>query len=187
MPDDPQPNTGPRPNAAPGADTSQWQNRAQARGYPPDHGPEQRVLRVHPAMFRARPLSFIGLVAAQAVCVTGIIYGLAAGLVWLWPMAAVVLAIAVVAFLVWKLQQISSSIEITNKRTIQSVGLFSKRTSEVLHDNIRNVKIAQTFWERVWNIGSLELSSVAEGDEVRAAKIKDPDELRTIIDLYRPL
>lgn len=173
---------------APGAAPAHaWDDRASKAGYPPDHGPEQRVLFTNPAMFKARPLAFVSVALFTLACAAGVIYGLAQGRTLITAPAGILLAVAAVVLLVWKVQQKSRSLEITNKRTVASVGLFSKSTSEVLHDNIRSVKIDQTFWERVWNIGTIKLSSSADGVEVTAEKMKDPENLRKIIDLYRPL
>jgi hypothetical protein len=89
---------------------------------------------------------------------------------------------------VWKIKTLGAALEITNKRTVERRGLFSKATSEVVHDNIRNVQVDQTFWQRVWKVGALGLSSSGQdGIEIHMQHVPKPEEVRRIIDLYRPL
>ena len=48
-------------SASGGASGAGRVDRASAAGYPPDSGPEQRVMLVRPAMLRARPMRFLAL------------------------------------------------------------------------------------------------------------------------------
>lgn len=163
-------------------------DRAAEAGLPPDSGPEQRVLHVRPAMLRARPMTFLLLVLA----VLGGAAGVAAGFTGVGLPAAiiggVVLAIAAIILLVWKIKTLGAALEVTNKRTVERRGLFSKATSEVLHDNIRNVQITQTFWQRMWRVGKIGISSSGQdGIEIELNDMPRPDNIRRVIDLYRPL
>jgi hypothetical protein len=161
-------------------------DRATAAGYPPDSGPEQPVMVVRKAMFRARPLIGFGLLVAL---VGG---GVGAAVLAYMPPAAIGLGLVSVAALVtlavWKIRTYGSSLLITNKRTTEREGLFSKAISEVLHDNIRNVQIHQTFIQRVWGVGEIAISSAGQDDfEIRVRDIPHPERVRKVIDLYRPL
>lgn len=166
-------------------------DRAAAAGYPPDSGPEQPVLKVRPAWFRSRPIAF-SLVAL------GLLGG-AVGTIYFWQFAeqnrewimwpCLVLAVATLGVMVWWwIQTLSAALEITNKRTVERRGLFSRATSEVLHDSIRNVTIDQSFWDRVWRVGELGIASAGhDGIEIHIDNIPHPNKVREIIDLYRPL
>ena len=167
-------------------------DRAEQAGYPPDYGPEQHVLTVRPSMLRARPLAFFGLALVGLAGCAAVIYGFAAAegtQRWLWAIpGGVFLLIVAVAFFVWWLETLSASLKITNKRTIEHKGLLSRRTSEVLHDNIRNVTVSQTFWQRLWDTGEIGISSAGtEGVEIQMKSLRSPDKLLKILDLYRPL
>ena len=164
-------------------------DRATAAGFPADTGPEQRVLIVRKAMFRAHPMlvSFLFIVAVG---------GLVGGTVM--ALSAIGLPLAVVAWLfglvaagwlgVWKFLTFGETLEITNKRSILHVGILRKNTTEVLHDNIRNVQVDQSFWNRVWNVGTMGISSSAQaGVEIEAKHIPKPHHVRKVIDLYRPI
>ena len=89
---------------------------------------------------------------------------------------------------VWKIKTLAEGLEITNKRSIARRGLLSKATSEVLHDNIRNIQITQTMWQRVWGVGKMGISSAGQdGLEIDIKNLPRPDKIREMIDLYRPL
>lgn len=169
-------------------------DRAAAAGLPSEFGPEVRVMKLRPAMFRARPFSFIGLVLLMtaagilalyaAVSSEPLIFG---DTFWLVICLLVFVAAAITMF-VWYLLKLSASLEITTKRTTESHGLFSRATSEVLHDNIRNIAVKQSFIDRVFNVGQLEISSSGQsGVEITMKDVKDPHGVREKIDKYREL
>lgn len=178
------------PAASPGAPAG-GRVRPEDQGLPPDHGPEQRVRLVRPAWVRSRPILFslVVLVASGGVLM-GVIHLLSPVSVPVW--LAIVSAIAAVGALAtltwWWVVSLSAALEITNKRTVARTGLLSRSTSEVVHDNIRNVQVDQTFWERVWSVGSIGISSSGQdGIEIQMQHVPHPQELQKTIDLYRPL
>lgn len=169
-------------------------DRAAAAGLPSEFGPEVRVMKLRPAMFRARPFSFIGLILLMtaagvlalyaAVSSEPLIFG---DMFWLIICLLVFVAAAITMF-VWYLLKLSAALEITTKRTTESHGLFSRATSEVLHDNIRNIAVKQSFIDRVFNVGKMEISSSGQsGVEITMKDVKDPHGVREKIDKYREL
>src|SRR5690606_8423361 len=166
-------------------------DRAAAAGYPPDAGPEQRVLRVRPAWFRSRPIVFALVALAMVGGFAGAIYFwqvAEANRQWgMWP--CLVLAVVMLGVLLWWwVQTLSAALEVTNKRTVERRGLLSRATSEVLHDTIRNVTIKQSFWDRVWGVGEIGIASAGhDGIEIHIDRIPNPNKVREVIDLYRPL
>ncbi|MFN0133990.1 MAG: PH domain-containing protein [Phycisphaerales bacterium] len=176
------------PGNASRGDASRPRDRAQVAGHPPAAGPEQRVLMVRPAMARARPFRFAALVIILVGGLVGAGIATSRGMTALAALAGVAAFIALVILVVWKVQKMSASLEITNKRTIERIGLLSKATTEVLHDDIKNFQITQTFWQRVWKVGTIGISSSGQdGIEIVAEDIPRPDRLREVIDLYRTL
>ena len=163
-------------------------DRAEQAGLPPDSGPEQDVQRVRVAMLRTAPVRFVslGLVVLGAIGYGGWLAFQGRSIV-----AALigVIGLAAIGYLVyWKAKTYATRLRVTNKRTVMTVGLLSKATTEVLHDNIRNVKIDQSFWERVWNVGRISIaSSGTDDEEIEMAGVPSPHELARVIDLYRPL
>jgi hypothetical protein len=165
-------------------------DKAAAAGYPPANGPEQRVLLIRKSMFRARP--FLFLLVLLLVLGGG---GLAAyawtvnpprpALTWAGLAAAI---LGLLCLVVWKVSTLNQSLEITNKRTIERKGLFSRFTSEVRHQDIRNIQVTQSFFDRVMSVGRIGISSAGQDDvEIVADDVPSPDRVREIIDLYRVL
>ncbi|MEZ6243618.1 MAG: PH domain-containing protein [Phycisphaerales bacterium] len=172
----------------PGEAPAKKQDRAAAAGYPPDSGPEKTVRTLRPSLFRARPITFSVTALLLVAAIIALATGLAQGRAWLWVMGALVALVALAFILYWWVKTLSAALVVTNKRTIQKRGLLARSTSEVVHDNIRNIQIDQTFWQRVWGVGSIGISSSGQdGIEVQMGDLKNPDEIRRIIDLYRPL
>ncbi len=162
-------------------------DRAEQMGLPPDRGPEVTVLKIHPAMFRARPwLSVLawGLVlGGMAAVIGGLLSGVGAP-------AAIGGACALTAGLgilgVWWVSTLGTTLTITNKRALVRRGIFSRATREILHDRIQDIQVTQSFWDRVWNVGSIGLSSSGEaGIEIQVEGLAKPMRIREIIDAYR--
>jgi phage FluMu protein Com len=164
-------------------------DRASAAGFPPDTGPEKEVLRVRPAFARGRPFRFAALVIAALAGISGAIYwGLVSSQREYAIAAGVVAALALFALGLWRLLHLGDVLIITNKRSIERRGLLSKRTSEVVHDNIRNFQMTQTVWDRVLNVGHIGISSSGQdGIEIVMEKVPRPNQVKKIIDLYRPM
>ena len=175
-------NKGPSGSGGQARSSGSPSDRATDMGLPPDSGPEQHVLTVHPAMLRARPIR--------------------GGLVWLMILSGITLAVFVPALgwigggliasagalwlLVWWVQTRTVALILTNKRTTLRRGLLSRQTREVLHDRVQDIQITQTFLQRIWNVGRLGVSSSGEaGIEIEAADLPDPVGIRQIIDAYR--
>lgn len=165
-------------------------DRAAAAGYPPALGPEQDVMIVRPAMFRAKPLRFLLLGVVVLGGIGGSIYFVAG------PTPHNVFAISCLAaaaasllwLIFWKVHTLGEGLKITTKRTIDRHGLFSKQTSDVLHVDIKNIQIKQSFLDRLWGVGSIALSSSAEHeDEIEITDVPHPEKVREVIDLYRQL
>lgn len=164
-------------------------DRAAAAGFPPDAGPEQRVRIIRPAVIRAHPFSVLGLWTLIALGATGVIYlGLVRDSV-AWLIGSLVVLVGAVGTLgVWKVISLSETLEITNKRSVLRRGLFSKSTTEVVHNDIRNFQITQTFLQRVLKVGTIGISSAGQDAvEIVMHDAPHPEEVRRIIDLYRSL
>jgi phage FluMu protein Com len=164
-------------------------DRAKAAGYPAASGPEQRVMVVRQAMFRSRPFLFlILLVLLLGGGGVAVYYALVAKqMTYAWPgVGAAVLGL--LGFITWVIWTHTTSLEITNKRTIERKGLFSRFTSEVRHQDIRNIQVTQSFFDRLMRVGRIGISSAGQDDvEIVADDIPSPDRLREVIDLYRVL
>ncbi len=183
-----------RPKADTTASKPERVDRAAAAGLPSEFGPEVQVLRLRPAMLRARPFSFMGLTLLMTAAGVLALFA-AVRKESLWPgdtfwliICLLVFLAAAITMLVWFLKTMSACLDITTKRTTESHGLFSRATSEVLHDNIRNIAVKQSFIDRVFNVGQMEISSSGQsGIEITMKDIRDPHGVRETIDKYREL
>ena len=130
----------------------------------PAESSEEIILELNPAMFRNNPLGFVLSVLLCAVGVGLIILG------------------------IWWLQTKAATLTVTNKRTIQRTGLLSKRTTEVLHRDVRNIQVSQSAFQRLFGVGTIGISSAGQaGVEILFAGVRDPENLQTAIDEHREL
>lgn len=164
-------------------------DKAAKAGFPPDFGPETRVIRVRRCWFRSRVVRFSLTILIGLVSAVGLIWVPVQDKSFWWFAAFGPLLVWAAGLLVWWwIDRLSASLEITTKRTIMHRGFFSKSSSEVVHDNIRNIQIDQSFLQRVMKVGRIGISSSGQdGIELQVNHLKDPDYLREVIDLYRPL
>ena len=126
---------------------------------------EKTLLEINPAMFRNHPLGFILSVIFVAAVGAGL----------------VILGI-------WWLNTKAATLTVTNKRTIQRTGLISKKTTEVLHRDVRNIEIEQSISQRMFGVGSIGIASAGQsGIEIQFAGVRDPDGVKALIDRYREL
>ncbi len=175
--------------ATPAAKVDVTIDAASSHKLPPKDGPEQEVMTLRPSLIRSNPAVYIGLVVVMAVGALLAINALriATGrLMWLPGMLLFVAG--AVPMIVWKLRTMHSWVRITNKRIIDSDGFFRKTTSEILHRDIRNVRVEQSLLERITNTGTLSIyTSSDEVPEVHMEHVPKPNKVREAIDTYRNL
>lgn len=152
---------------------------------------EKELYASHPRMFRNNPFKFVLNYLVMLVCIAGIII-IAAGdkppaLLWLLGGALIVVFIIIGSMqLIWWLQVLSTTLTVTDKRTILRKGILSKFTNEVLHENIRNIQVYQSFMQRMLKVGSIGISSAGQaGVEIEVQGIPNPYEVKANIDQYR--
>lgn len=170
-------------------DERRVRDRAADAGYPPDFGPEVQVLKVRRCWCRSRAIRFSLMVVVLIVGLVGLVWVPTSGKTgWWFVLFAPMVLWAFVLIVYWWIDRLGASLEITTKRSIMHRGFFSKSSSEVVHDNIRNIQVNQTFLQRVMCVGKIGISSSGQdGIELEVNHLKDPDNLRKIIDLYRPI
>jgi hypothetical protein len=148
--------------------------------------PERTLLRLRPAMFRARPALFTLLMLIFLGGVVGGIYFQSQSQ----QARAIACGIAAIAGLVllavWRVAKLGTAMEVTTRRTIVYRGLLSKSSSEVMHTEISNFQIKQSFLNRIFHVGSIGISSSAqEGIEILVTDIPGPYRVRELIDANR--
>ena len=179
-----------RASTAP-SNESQEDRRAREKGLPLDSGPEETVLRVRRCLWRARPATSL-LLWALPFAVLWFTYFVQDPNPKFWFAAQVFVVSALIFWgaygVWWFVTAFTESLEITNKRTVMRKGLFARATNEVLHDHVRNIRVTQSVPDRVFRVGAVGISSSGQDEiEIEMRDLPNPDRVREIIDVYRPL
>jgi uncharacterized membrane protein YdbT with pleckstrin-like domain len=120
---------------------------------------EQILYEEHPAMFRNRPISFV-LCVILSFAVVGLI-----------------------PLLIWYLQSRGTTLTVTTEQTTLRKGLLSKYTNDVFHENVRNIVVRQSMFQRMMGTGYIGISSSGQsGIEIEVNGIPDPDRVKALID-----
>lgn len=137
---------------------------------------EETLLVVHPVVFRRRPLGTLIIILVWIA--TGFLFvqsrstdrASVAG--WL-ALAVVVCSLLVIAY--WYLISAATRLTVTDNRTIFRQGIIQRATSEVQHDDVRNIQIEQKFLQRLVGVGDIGISSSGQDDlEIVAEALPDP-------------
>lgn len=147
---------------------------------------EGELTSVHPAMFRTNPIAFIGYW-------TILIVGLAAIVLAMWNYEFISQTLQIVAGSVlalvgaillgrWWLETMYTELTVTSKRTVLRKGIIAKQTTEVQHDDVRNIQVDQNVYERLAGVGDLAISSSGQDElEIHVHGIPRPNEVAEII------
>lgn len=112
----------------------------------------------HPVMFRNRPFSFI-------LCLLLIPAG----------------GIGLLILLYWYLLCKGTSLTVADGQIYLEEGLLSKSRSEVDCDSVRTVKVHQSFFNRIFGVGSIEIYTAGDQPEMNVKGLPDPNEIRDVI------
>lgn len=124
---------------------------------------EAVLIKAHPAMFRSKPVLFIIFIL--------LIFVFGAG---------------VICLLAWWLQCRAATLVVTNVRTTIRRGILSKSTNEVRHKDARNIKVSQSLGQRMFGVGTLQVSSAGQSDiEIVFVGLPDPQKVADLIRQYQ--
>lgn len=115
------------------------------------------LYEAHPAMFRNSPLYFL-LALLLVFAVVGIFM-----LLW------------------WYLSTRASRIVITDSDVMLETGILSKDRRECRIEDVRTVRVSQSFANRLFGVGSVEIYTAGDEPEIAIAGIPDPDRVREIV------
>lgn len=124
---------------------------------------EPILYHAHPAMFRNNPVLFV-----------------------LYILLIPVLGLGLILLIVWWIQTLGTTLTVTNDQTTLRKGILSKYTNDVFHENVRNIQVRQSFFQRMFNVGWIGISSAGQsGVEIEVRGIPDPERVKQIIDDHR--
>ncbi len=154
---------------------------------------ERNLITVHPVVFRTRPIAtlVIALVGLAAVVVMimsvagmslagyalgeTMVLGPATLLTWFCAITLLVIA-GVIGY--WMLLSQFTTLTVTDDRTIYQEGIVSRETSEVQHDDVRNIQLDQSFMQRLLKVGGVAISSSGQDDmEIVAKRLPNPERI----------
>ena len=136
---------------------------------------EYELFREHPAMFKNQPLGFLLNTVLLIAGFATIPFG--------GPFTMIASGVALIIFAQWWLKSISTTLIVTNEGTTVERGILSKSTNELWHSDVRNVQIQQTFFQRIMNVGTVNVSSGGQADiEIIVKGIPDPHQVHKIIE-----
>ena len=108
------------------------------------------------------------------------------GLFVLSVMLVLVYGIGLLILLTWWLKCLSVTLTVTTQKTIKRTGILSKATTEVYHEDVRNIQVRQTWFQRICKVGSIGIGSAAtSGLEIVLDGILNPDKVKSIIEDQR--
>lgn len=112
----------------------------------------------HPVMFKNNPLGFI--ITLLLIPVFGI---------------------GLIILLVWHLQNKASKLTVTENEVLYEKGLLSKNRCEISISGVRTVRIQQSFLNRIFGTGTIELYTAGDRPEITAKGMPDPNKVRELI------
>lgn len=110
-----------------------------------------------PPMFRNNPLLFLLFVVLILAFGLGLIL-----LLW------------------WYVVSKSKSLTITDEELRYEVGILNKQRSEIRLSSIRSVRINQSFWQRIFGTGDLDIFTAGDNPEVTSKGMPDPGRIREL-------
>lgn len=113
----------------------------------------------HPAMFKNNPLGFILSVLLIAV------------------------GVGIIILLWWYLQTKASKLTVFENEIMFEKGLLSKERSEVNIDIVRTVRVKQSFFNRIFGVGEVQIFTAGDNPEIVARGMPDPNRIRELIKL----
>ena len=118
----------------------------------------KKLYSASPVMFKNNPILFV-------ICL---------GLILFFGIGLLILAI-------WYLQNKASKLSITEGEILYEKGLLSKTRSEININSVRTTKVTQSFFQRMFGVGSIEIFTAGDTPEIVASGLPNPNKVREII------
>jgi len=112
----------------------------------------------HPVMFKNNPLGFI-------LCLILIPVG----------------GLGLLILLTWHLKNKASKLSVNDNEILFEKGLLSKERSEVNLASVRTTKVKQSFFNRIFGVGTIEIYTAGDSPEIIASGMPDPNKIRELI------
>ncbi len=165
----------------------------RSNGDRPDRTSDERtIVSVHPVMLRAHPFRFLLLVALFIGGIAFTVIGSRylgkleatrnSSQIYATLIGAGIAATGLIGLIVWYIANLGTTLTITTNRTRLVRGLIARSSSEVQHDDVRNIQVNQGIIQRMINVGDLAISSSGQDDlEIAVNGIASPERLASEI------
>ena len=135
----------------------------------------------HPAMFRNRPLGYIGVwVLIFAPVLALLMYREEVAEMGGFPPAMLLAAtgLGIVILLYWFVKTRHTRLRITGDQVHLERGLLSKSHVELDVGQVRAVRVYQNLFDRIFRVGSIAIFTTGDDPEFVVAGMPDPDRVR---------
>ena len=122
------------------------------------------IYQAHPAMFRAHPFLFILAVLSIAVFGLGILI-----------------------LLYWYIKTRMTSLTVSEHDITYEQGILSKDRTSVSLSHVRAVRVTQGFVNRIFGVGTIEISTAGDEPEFTVRDLPDPHVIREAINKAQEL
>ena len=92
-----------------------------------------------------------------------------------------VFGIGLLILLGWHLQNKASKLTVNENEILYEKGLLSKERSEVNISSVRTTKVKQSFFNRIFGVGAIEIYTAGDSPEINAVGMPDPNRIRELI------
>jgi uncharacterized membrane protein YdbT with pleckstrin-like domain len=116
------------------------------------------VYEAHPAMFRAHPFWFILFVLLFAA-----------------------FGIGLLILLYWYVKTRATALTVTEHELMYERGILSKDRLSVSLRHVRSVHVTQGFVNRIFGVGTIQISTAGDEPEFTVKDLPDPQEIREAI------
>ena len=116
----------------------------------------------HPAMFKNNPIGFI--LSLLLISVFGL---------------------GLLIFLVWHLKNKASRLSVDENQILYEKGLLNKERSEININSVRAVKVKQSFFNRIFGVGLVEIYTSGDEPEIVVSGIPDPNKIRELVKTHQ--
>jgi uncharacterized membrane protein YdbT with pleckstrin-like domain len=143
---------------------------------------DKKILyHANPAMIRSKPFHFallVALLVAALILPWFVIQSLA--------IAIGVFVMVLLSFAGWLYNIKSTDVLITNTYIRVTNGIFDKEVTQIFLQDITKFRCQQTFWQRILNVGKIEVSSSASSEtEIEVDHLPRPREILVNINSNR--
>lgn len=118
--------------------------------------PERILYEANPPMFRNNPIGFVLSVLLIPV------------------------GVGIVILVVWAIASRTKKLTITETEVKYETGLLSKSRTELRLDGIRSVRVNQSFFQRLFGTGDVEVYTAGDSPEIVIAGMPDPERIREL-------